>query len=62
MVKFSCETRLTCDALLYINDKDTTVYKKFHVRRSPRCINDTHTHFHFYPTDFPEQPGAFFPQ
>jgi hypothetical protein len=32
MVKFQVETLLACDAAMYIADKDTPVYKKFHVR------------------------------
>jgi|TARA_B110000977_G_scaffold18500_1_gene22306 hypothetical protein len=32
MVKFEVETLLSCDAPMYIADKDTAVYKKFHVR------------------------------
>ena len=32
MVKFTVETRLSCSATMYIADKDTAVYKKFHVR------------------------------
>lgn len=32
MVKFQVETLLACDAAMYIADKDTAVYKKFHVR------------------------------
>ena len=35
MVKFTVETRLACSAAMYIADKDTAVYKKFHVR-APR--------------------------
>lgn len=40
MVKFTVETRLSCSATMYIADKDTAVYKKFHVRalRSPQPL------------------------
>lgn len=35
MVKFAVTTRLGCSASMYITDKDTAVYKKFHVRPLP---------------------------
>ena len=50
MVKFQVETLLACDAAMYIADKDTAVYKKFHVRVGarpriptprPRSVYDT---------------------
>lgn len=33
MVKFQVETLLACDAAMYIADKDTPVYKKFHMEK-----------------------------
>jgi|TARA_B110000977_G_scaffold45136_1_gene61372 hypothetical protein len=42
MVKFAVETVLACDARKYIADKDTAVYKKFHVR-SWDAIRPIHT-------------------
>lgn len=31
-MKFTVTTRLSCSASTYITDKDSAVYKKFHVR------------------------------
>ena len=50
MVKFQVETLLACDAAMYIADKDTPVYKKFHVRVGARPRIPTPRPRSFYDT------------